>query len=77
MLLCFCGCSKQKLPSPEVANGMRGVLGIDKNINEETIDNYLNREDSVYYDMRMLVDVANYENIGGDSYLSGLLRDLK
>lgn len=74
LLLCFCGCSKQKLPSPEVASGMRGVLGIDKNINEETIDNYLNREDSVYYDMRMLVDVANYENIGGDSYLSGFVK---
>ena len=31
------------LPKPEVTGGERGQLGIDKNINEETIDNYLNR----------------------------------
>lgn len=64
----------QTLPKPEVADGIRGeVFGIDKNIHEETIDNYLNREDSVYRDMRMLVDPANYEAIGGDSYLSGFV----
>ena len=79
-ILCFslCGCyfNKQlkKLPNPEVAEGVRGNLGIDKNINEETIDEYLNREDSVYFDMRMLVDVANYEKIGGNSYLSGFIK---
>lgn len=50
---------------------MRGELGIDKNINEATIDQYLNRDDAVYRDMRMLVDEADYEAIGGDSYLSG------
>ena len=27
-----------KLPLPEVTGGERGMLGIDKNINEETID---------------------------------------
>ncbi len=61
------------LPKPEVSDGFRGTLGIDKNINETTIDNYLNREDSVYRDMRMLVDEANYEAIDGDSYLSGTI----
>ncbi len=60
-----------KLPLPEITGGARGELGIDANINEETIDKYLNRKDSVYYDMRMLVDPATYENIGGDAYLSG------
>lgn len=59
------------LPKPEVTGGERGMLGIDKNINEETIDQYLNRSDSVYRDMRMLKDPGNYEAIGGDSYLSG------
>lgn len=63
-----------KLPLPEVTGGARGQLGIDKNINEETIDQYLFRSDSVYYDMRMLKDEANYENIGGDSYLSGFVK---
>lgn len=62
-----------KLPSPEVTTGLRGDFGIDKNIDEKTIDNYLNRKDSVYRDMRMLKDPGNYESIGGDSYLSGFV----
>lgn len=67
--------NNNQLPIPEITGGMRGtVFGIDKNINEETIDNYLNRDDSVYRDMRMLVDDGNYENIGGDSYLSGFIK---
>ena len=62
------------LPLPEVTGGERGLLGIDKNINESTIDEYLNRSDSVYRDMRMLEDPASYENIGGDKYLSGYVK---
>lgn len=63
-----------KLPKPEVTTGLRGDFGIDKNIDEKTIDNYLNRKDSVYRDMRMLKDPGNYESIGGDSYLSGYVQ---
>lgn len=63
-----------KLPLPEITEGQRGELGIDKNINEDTIDKYLNRSDSVYRDMRMLKDPGNYEAIGGDSYLSGFVK---
>lgn len=63
------------LPVPTPAEGIRGEqFGIDANINEETIDNYLNREDTVYRDMRMLEDPANYAAIGGDSYLSGFIQ---
>ena len=62
------------LPKPEVTEGLRGDLGIDKNINEETIDKYLNRSDSVYRDVRLLKDPGNYEAIGGDSYLSGFVK---
>ncbi len=62
------------LPKPVITEGQRGQLGIDKNINEETIDKYLFREDSVYRDMRMLKDPGNYEAIGGDSYLSGIVK---
>jgi hypothetical protein len=62
------------LPKPSVSEGIRGELGIDKNINEKNIDKYLNREDSVYRDMRMLKDPGNYEAIGGDSYLSGFVK---
>ncbi len=61
------------LPLPELAEGERGGLGIDKNINESTIDSYLNRSDAVYRDVRMLKDPGNYEAIGGDSYLSGFI----
>lgn len=66
--------SLKTLPKPEVTGGERGMLGIDKNINEETIDKYLGRRDSVYRDVRMLKDPGNYEAIGGDSYLSGFVK---
>ena len=61
------------LPAPELSEGQRGELGIDKNINESTIDQYLNRSDAVYRDLRMLEDPGNYGAIGGDSYLSGFV----
>lgn len=65
----------ETLPKSEITEGLRGEqFGIDKNINEETIDKYLNRSDSVYRDMRMLKDPGNYEAIGGDSYLSGFVK---
>lgn len=66
--------AEASLPKPELAEGIRGEqFGIDKNIDETTIDNYLGRKDSVYRDMRMLKDPGNYEAIGGDSYLSGFV----
>ncbi len=61
------------LPLPELSEGERGALGIDKNVNEETIDQYLGRSDAVYRDMRLLEDPGNYEAIGGDSMLSGFV----
>ena len=69
----FPGEKLASLPLPELAEGERGQLGIDKNINEATIDNYLGRSDAVYRDMRMLKDPGNYEAIGGDAYLSGFV----
>lgn len=66
--------SLEQLPLPEVTGGQRGKLGIDKNINELNIDDYLGREDTVYRDMRMLEDPGDYEAIGGDSYLSGYIK---
>ena len=62
LTLCACGDEKEKeiaLPKPEVSEGVRGDLGIDANVNEETIDKYLDREDAVYRDMRRLVDPGN------------------
>ena len=82
--LILCGCGKEvtknkekklkELPKPEITGGVRGELGIDKNINESNIDDYLNRSDAVYRDMRMLEDPGNYEAIGGDRYLSGYVK---
>ena len=67
--------NEEVLPKPEISEGIRGEqFGIDKNINESTIDEYLGRSDSVYRDMRMLKDPGNYEAIGGDSYLSGFIK---
>lgn len=64
--------TNNSLPAPEITDGVRGEqFGVDKNINEETIDQYLGRDDVVYRDMRMLIDPGNYAAIGGDSYLSG------
>ena len=77
LTLCACGDEKEKeiaLPKPEVSEGVRGDLGIDANVNEETKDKYLDREDAVYRDMRMLVDPGNYSAIGGDAYLSGFVK---
>ena len=77
-LVIGCGKKEEKvvdsLPKPEVSEGQRGELGIDKNINESNIDEYLGRDDAVYRDMRMLADPAKYENIEGDSYLSGFVK---
>ena len=66
--------AKVELPKPEISEGQRGELGIDKNVNESTIDKYLGRDDAVYRDMRLLVDPASYEKIGGDAYLSGFVK---
>lgn len=79
ILLVGCGTKKEEtkeveLPKPEVSEGQRGELGIDKNVNESTIDNYLGRDDAVYRDMRMLIDPANYAAIEGDAYLSGFIK---
>jgi len=80
LALLFVGCANlagddlPDLPTPEPAEGFRGyALEIDLNINEETIDEFLNRPDSIYRDMRLLVDPADFENIDGDSYLSGFV----
>ncbi len=73
-LFLLSGCRSDALPAPEVSEGFLGKFGVDKNINVDTIDNYLGRSDTVYRDMRMLVDPADYEKIGGDRYLSGFIK---
>lgn len=57
------------LPAPEP----EGDLGIDANINMSDIDEWLGRDDVCYRDMRMLVDPAHYEEVGGGSRLTAIL----
>lgn len=68
-------CSNLKtLPAPETIDGYWSMFNIDKHINVfGTLDDYLFRDDIVYRDMRMLVDPAQYEQIGGDRFLSGFV----
>lgn len=80
LIICMCGCTKEtlsKLPQPELSEGQRGQLGIDKNINESTIDFYLDREDSVYRDMRMLKDEEHMKILEETLTYQDLLKDLK
>ena len=58
------------LPPPERDGG---PFGVDVNINMSTIDDWLERPDVAYFDMRMLYDPAQYENIGGVSRLTRTL----
>lgn len=72
-----CACNNTNaLPKPELDTSYMGIqFGLDANINIETIDNYLFRNDVVYRDMRMLYDPATYGNLeGGDQYLSGFVK---
>lgn len=64
----------QPLPAQEKSEGLRGIYDIDKNINEKTIDNYLERPDVVYRDVRMLEDTATWENKGGERNLTGFVK---
>ena len=52
--------TENPLPNQQLSEWLRWVYGIDKNINEKTIDNYLHRSDVVYRDVRMLEDSASW-----------------
>ena len=64
-----------ELPAP--APDANSMFGVDSNINVGTIDNYLDRDDVVYRDVRMLFDPADYAAIGGDADLSATIRGFK
>lgn len=74
VLLSGCG-APAKLPAPEVDT--ESQFGVDKNINMTTIDNYVNRSDVAYRDVRMLFDPADYAAIGGDADLSATITGFK
>jgi rhodanese-related sulfurtransferase len=51
-------------PDPE------SEFGVDAAINMSTIDDYLDRPDVMYRDLRMLRDTAAFDEVGGDPELS-------
>lgn len=69
--------SPQKPLLPDSDPDLSTQFGFDKNITIDTIDEYLNRDDVAYRDMRMLVDPADYAAIGGSSDLSDVLEGFK
>lgn len=74
VFLTGCG-APAKLPAPEV--DIESQFGVDRNINMATIDNYVNRSDVAYRDVRMLFDPADYAAIGGDADLSATITGFK
>ena len=71
LCLCLSGCAgggQADLPPPEPMGD--SPFGVDSNINMETIDQYLGREDVAYRDVRLLFDPANYSEIGGEADLT-------
>ena len=75
-LLCAgCAAASKKLPAPEPDEG--SMFGIDRNINMDTIDDYLGREDVEYIDVRMLFDPADYAAIGGEATLTRTIEGFK
>ena len=62
----------KKIPIAEIDE--TSMFGVDKNINVGNIDEWLERDDAVYRDVRMLVDPADFEAIGVDPVLSGTVK---
>lgn len=62
---------------PKAEANLDSQFGVDKNITVENIDEYLDRDDTVYRDMRMLFDPADYAAIGGDADLSFSIEGFK
>lgn len=63
------------LPAPTADEG--SIFGVDKNINMDTIDGYLGRDDVEYIDVRMLFDPADYGAIGGEADLTRTIKGFR
>ncbi len=74
MILSLTACKNKSLPLPEAGDDK---FGVDKNINIDTIDEYLGRDDVVLRDVRMLIDPGNYEAIGGEGDLTKTIKGFK
>ena len=63
------------LPAPSV--NAESQFGVDANVNISNIDEWLDRDDVVYRDMRMLFDPADYAAIGGEADLTHTIEGFK
>ena len=70
-----CVACADALPAPEPDE--TNMFGVDKNINMKTLDEYLNRDDVVYRDVRMLFDPADYAAIGGNADLASTVEGFR
>ena len=77
VLLMACGAETAVKPLPAAQTDENSQFGVDKNINMETVDEYLGREDVVYRDVRMLFDPADYGAIGGEADLTRTISGFK
>jgi rhodanese-related sulfurtransferase len=50
-----------------------GPFGVYVNINVNTVDGFLHRPDAVYLDMRLKNDPADFQALGGTSYITHVL----
>ena len=75
LLSLSCVAFADALPDPEPDE--TNMFGVDKNINMETLDNYLGRDDVVYRDVRMLFDPADYAAIGGNADLASTVEGFR
>ncbi len=74
LLFSACAASEPTLePLPPAETDAESGIGIDKNINMSNIDNYLDREDVAYRDVRLFFDPAAYEEIGGNADISQVI----
>ncbi len=80
-LLASCAADKNETPKlPELPlphADESSQFGIDKNINQQTIDEWLGRDDVAYRDVRMLFDPADYGSIGGEADLTATIEGFK
>ena len=78
VLLSACAQREPETPAlPAPSADSESQFHVDANINMKTIDGYLDRNDAVYRDMRMLFDPADYGAIGGEADLTRTIRGFK
>ena len=79
LMLILVGCGTETGPSPLPAPQTDEIsqFGVDQNINMDTIDQFLFREDVAYRDVRMLFDPADYAAIGGEADLTRTIEGFK